>query len=197
MVAFRDVLDWVEGRLEPAAAERVSRAVEADPALGEAVRWITSFRTAAAATRLEAPPAHVRELLVRRFAAYYPPPPTAIERVRATIGFDSALGMPVLGVRAGATTSTRHLVLTTDALDVALDLYAEDRSVRVEGQVLPAHDDASAAGTVSLARDGAVLATAESDETGRFALPPVPAGEVIVTVVLGATAVEAELVLAV
>jgi hypothetical protein len=197
MVAFRDVLDWVEGKLEPAAAERVRRAVEADPSLGEAAQWIRSFRTAAAAERLEAPPAHVRELLMRRFAAYRPAPPTALERIRAAIGFDSALGEPLLGVRTGATISTRHLVLTTDPADVALDLYPEDRSVRVEGQVLPNDDEASAAGTVSLLRDGAVLARAPFDETGRFALPPVPAGEAILTIALGTSSIEADLVLAV
>jgi hypothetical protein len=193
MVAFRDVLDWVEGRLEPAAAERVRHAVEADPALGEAARWITSFRAAAATHRLEAPPAHVRELLMRRFEAYRPAPPTVLERVRAAIGFDSALGEPLLGVRAGASTSTRHLVLTTEQADVALDLYPEDRSVRVEGQVLPADDAAPATGTVQLLRQGAVLAEATADATGRFALPPVPGGEVTVTVTVGTTVVEAVL----
>jgi len=197
MVMFRDVVDWAEGRLEPEAAERVRLAVEADPSLAATADWVRSFRTAASRERLEAPPAHVRELLVRRFAAYRPAPPTLVERLRAVIGFDSALGAPAMGVRAGATTSTRHVVLTTDLADLALDLYPEDRRVRLEGQLLPVDPEASAAGTVQLLRDGAVLVTATADGTGRFALAPLEAGEAILIVTLGRSVLEAELDLSV
>lgn len=195
MVGFRDVLNWVEGRLAPADADRVRAAAEVDPALGAMAQWVRSFRAAAALHPLEAPPPRVRELLVRRFEAARPAPPRLLNRVRAVLEFDSALGAPALGVRAGAPTSTRHLVLSTEWVDIALDVSSQDREVLVEGQVLPVDPDASAAGALELLRDGVVLTSTEADDTGVFAFDGVPPGDVVLVCRTDNALVDAEIAL--
>jgi len=193
MVTFETVLDWVEGRLDEQAGEQVRLAVAADPELAALAQWIRTFQRAAAPLRLEAPPPAVRESLIQRFAARNPPPPSPVQRVRAVITFDSALSAPVLGIRAGAPRGTRHLVLESDQADVALDLYPEGQAVRVEGQLLPRADAASGAGVVELRRGEDLLAVVQADETGVFALPPVPRGEARLTAVLQTVHLSADL----
>lgn len=85
MVDFCDVLNWVEGRLAPADADRVRAAVEVDPALRAAAQWVRSFHEAAALHPLEAPSPRVRESLVRRFQSERPAPPGLPERMRAIL----------------------------------------------------------------------------------------------------------------
>lgn len=190
-VSFRDVADWIDGRLDEQAAGRVAAAVAQDRALQHAADWYRTFRHTAARMPLESPPQEVHDLLVRRFAAMRPPAPGFFERVRAAIAFDSATARPAVGVRAADTGVTRHLVIESGAVDVALDLYPEDRHVRVEGQLLPPDPDAPAGGTVRLLRDGVQLAVADADDTGHFALPPVPPGEAVLLAEIGDLAVEA------
>lgn len=190
MATFTDVVDWVEGRLGPERAERVRGEVEADESLREAVTWLRRFRQAAAAEPWQAPPARVRAHLVHRFALERPAPPPLVERLRAAVTFDSALAQPVAGVRSAAPTTARHLVVSTEDLDVALDLYPEDRDVRVEGQVLPVAETGDAAADVELSRGGGTLARTAADASGRFALPPVPAGPVLLVVGTAAGAFE-------
>jgi len=194
-VRSADVADWIDGRLDERVATRVAAAVAADPELQAAAEWYRTFLTASARMPLHSPPQEVRDLLMRRFATYRPPTPGFLERVRAAISFDSATAQVALGVRTADTGVARHLVIESDAVDIALDLYPEDRQVRVEGQLLPPDPEAPASGTVRLVRDGAELAVAEADHTGRFALPPVAAGDVLFTAEVSGASVEADVTL--
>ncbi|WNV76022.1 hypothetical protein [Geodermatophilus sp. DSM 44513] len=191
-MGFRDVVDWVDGGLDDQRAARVAAAVAADPELQAAAAWYRSFRAASARMTLESPPQQVHDALLHRFAALHPPAPGFLERVRAVISFDSATAQLALGVRAADTGVGRHVVVESATVDVALDLYPEDRDVRVEGQLLPADPEAPARGTVRLLRDGAELAAADADDTGRFALPPVPAGAALLVAEVAGTAIEVD-----
>jgi hypothetical protein len=191
MVTFADVVDWVDGMLDARAAAEVEAAVTADPELAAAAAWLRSFRSATSGRRLESPPPEVRELLMRRFYLYRPPPPTLRDRVRAAVAFDSATAT-AFGVRSAAGVTTRHLVLESPALDIALDLYPEDRDIRIEGQLLPLDAAAPAIGTVRLSAAGD-LRVAGSDEAGRFALEPVRPGPARLTVEFGGVTLEADL----
>ncbi|MCZ2836558.1 hypothetical protein [Modestobacter sp. VKM Ac-2985] len=195
MVAFADVVDWVDGKLDGPAAARVQAAVETDPGLRAAADWFRAFRAQAQRMPLSAPPERVRDTLMKRFAAYRPPPPGLLERVRAVISFDSATAQLALGVRAADTGTVRHLVVESPVVDIALDLYPEDRTVRVEGQVLPGDPDVPGLGTIRLIAADSELATASSDENGRFALPPVPPGEVLFSAAVAGVLVEVDLLL--
>lgn len=194
-VGFRDVVDWVDGRLDEGADARVAAAVAEDAGLQAAAEWYRTFRRASSRMPLESPPQEVHDELVRRFAALRPSAPGFLERVRGAIAFDSATAMLALGVRAADTGVARHLVVQSGPADIALDLYPEDQDVRVEGQLLPPDPDDPAHGTVRLLRDGTELAVAEADGTGRFTLPPLPPGPVRLTAEVGGVSVEVDLVL--
>ncbi|MDP9398932.1 MAG: carboxypeptidase-like regulatory domain-containing protein [Actinomycetota bacterium] len=194
MTGFEQVLDWLEGRLAPVQAARVAAAVEADPELAAVAAWLGEFRAAAAGTVLEEPPAHVHALLLRRFAAYRPAPPTPLRRLRAVVSFDSS-GASAVGVRAGAAVAgQRHVVLESEAVDVALDVYDEDVARRVEGQLLPPGTEEIAGAEVRLLGPGGdLVAAASAGPSGVFALPPVPAGGYMLQVRWDGLVVDADL----
>jgi len=194
MTDFAHLLDWLEGRLEPAAAAQVAAAVERDAHLAAGVAWIQRFHGLAADVVLETPPAEVRSRLAQRFAAARPAPPSARQRVQAVLTFDSLSTRPV-GVRAGlAPPGQRHVVLESEAADVAVDVYEEDVRWRVEGQLLPHGDEAPVAAELLLREPaGDVVAAASADADGGFALGAVPRAAYRLEVQWGDVVVEAEL----
>lgn len=182
MTSLEQVVDWLEGRLSPAEAERVAVAVEGDAELTSMVAWLRRFHAATADVVLERPPARVHDLLVQRFAAYRPAPPSALRRLQAAVIFDTAWSSAV-GVRAGvAAAGQRHVVLETEPLDVALDIYQDDTAWRVEGQLLPPGTGEVLDAEVRLLAGDAVVATVVADPTGMFALAAVPAGGYVLQV---------------
>jgi hypothetical protein len=192
VVRFADVVDWIDGRLDDGAAAQVAAAVAADAELARSAEWYRTFRAASERMVLHSPPQEIRDLLMRRFTSSRPAAPGILERVHATVAFDSATAQLAFGVRAADTGAVRHLVAESGTVDVALDLYPEDREVRVEGQLLPADPDAPAHGTVRLVRDGTELAVTEADDGGRFAFSPVAPGGVLLVVTIDGVLIEAD-----
>jgi hypothetical protein len=68
---FRTLLDWLEGRLDADAAERVAAQVaEADERTLRTVDWLRGFLTTARLLPLEEPPPVVRQGLRQYFARW-------------------------------------------------------------------------------------------------------------------------------
>lgn len=195
---FERLLDWAEGRLGPAEAAAVDRAVAVgDASTRAAVAWVEGFLRAAEAGTAAEPPAYLHELLIRRFEdrMRVSQPPGLVERLRAALTFDSGLGAAPAGARGVLDTAgtERHLVYSTPALDLALDLYAADEGVRVDGQVLPADQADDAVATLRLLRGDAEVAATTADDLGEFTLARLPPGPYRLLVTIGWLEVAADL----
>lgn len=175
VTGFREVLDWLEGRLDPVRGEMVAADVARDPELAACADWVRRFHDVASRSMLESPPPHVRTALRLQFSTAMPARPTILERVRAVIAFDTAVA-GIAGVRTGAAIAgSLHIVLESPRYDLALDIYEEDDVRRVEGQVLPTDDELSAELRL-LRSDGVEAAATTTDVHGGFAFEPVLPG---------------------
>ena len=141
---FAMVLDWVEGRLDPATAARVADAAVHDPRVREIVAWLRRFHGAAAALPLGDPPPVVGQRLrqyFRRWARAREEPGREPVELVARMLFDSRQDLPLDDRRAadpGTDADIAHLAFTGDPADVVLDVRRLGPGrVRIEGQVLP------------------------------------------------------------
>ncbi|TQK71273.1 hypothetical protein [Nocardioides sp. SLBN-35] len=180
VVRFTDIVDWYEGRLDPAAADEVQRAIDAgDERTWSAVRWLQRFNAASASLQLSAPPPIVRQNLRQAFrdwAAIRPVDSSAPRSVVAALIFDSRQGPTRTGTRSGAgDDGTVHLAFGSDDVDVMLDVTPlGEHRVRIEGQVLPVDADTSPVFRASVVAGGETFRTVEGDRLGRFAFDSVP-----------------------
>lgn len=179
---FATLLDWLEGRLEPQAAERVAaRVAEADERTRRTVDWLRGFLRTAEALPLHEPPPIVRQSLTQYFARW--------SRARAELHheprevhvqllFDSRQDLALAGVRSGAADDeTVHLVYTAPEGDLLIDVYRlGSGSVRLDGQVLLAGPREAPVFEASLTGAGLTVRTKDGDELGRFSLQDVPEG---------------------
>ena len=180
-ISFERLVDWVEGRL----SEEESRAVEeqvavADAATREQVEWLRAFARLNEAVVLDAPPQEVRDELIRRFDAYAEGRrrPSLLQRLVATLSFDSGL-QPAFGVRTtGGQGEQRQLVYTTDAADIALNVRPRPRNghLDLDGQVFPADDADPASFSVQLLSGADEVGLSTTDELGEFAFQGVVPG---------------------
>jgi hypothetical protein len=179
-LTFAYLIDWMEGRLSAEEAQAVAEQVAL---AGEAVRadvaWLRAFLDASAGTVLAAPPAQVHALLARRFEAYARSRrgPGLLQRVVATLTFDSQLHPSAAGVRGASTQGLeRQLVYSTDIANIVLNIQPRlyDRNLDVSGQVFPKEDAAPGSFTVQLLRDEDEIASVGTDDLGEFVLEAVP-----------------------
>ena len=179
---FALLLDWLEGRLEPAEAAEVAALVDrADARTQGLVDWLRGFLAAARALPLHQPPPIVRQSLAQYFARWSRARAELDQQprlVHARLLFDSRQDLAATGVRAGVDCGeTVHLAYTTEAGDLLLDVYelGPDR-VRLDGQVLLAEPEGAPVFQASVTGPGFVLRTIDGDALGRFSLPDVPRG---------------------
>jgi hypothetical protein len=179
VVRFTDIVDWYEGRLDPAGAQEVQRAIDTgDERTWNAVRWLQKFNAAAASLQLSTPPPIVRQNLRQAFrdwAATRPVDSTTPRSVVAALIFDSRQGTRT-GTRSGASDDeTFHLAFGSDDVDVLVDVIPlGDHRVRIEGQVLPVDADTSPVFEASIVAGGESFRTLEGDRLGRFSFDSVP-----------------------
>lgn len=180
-IDFARLVDWLEGRLSEDEARSVEEQIaDADNATLADIAWLRKFGRATGGAALESPPAAVRNALVSRFEAYAQSRriPGLLERVLATLTFDSNL-QPAVGARSvGAQAGRRQLIYSTDVLDIALNYWphARDKNLVLEGQILPRDDVELGAFSVQLLRDENELAITATDELGGFAFDSIPPG---------------------
>ena len=178
---FGTLLDWLEGRLEPAAAAEVTAQVaDGDAQTRRTVDWLRGFLATAAAMPLYEPPPIVAQRLSQHFARWSRAQAELDRRpaeMPARLLFDSRQDLALAGVRAGAGDGDAvHLAYATDAGDLLLDVYEQGGGlVRVDGQVLLAETQGAPAFEASVIGPGFTLRTSDGDDLGRFSLTGVPA----------------------
>jgi len=174
---FETLVDWVEGRLEPATAAAVAEAVEAgDARVRGTVEWLARFAAAAAEVPLQDPPPIIRQRLHQQFQARTSrEAATPIADVHGSLLFDSRHDVAAAGMRGGPSgDEVIHLAYTSSVGDLVLDIHPGDAGLlRIEGQVLSA-DAASPVFEASARGAGWEVRTVDGDALGRFQLEQVP-----------------------
>lgn len=180
-VEFARLLDWVEGRLSEQEARTVEEQVAAGGSTTRAdVAWLRAFTRISENTVIASPPAEVRDALVERFEAYGEGKqhPGLLQRVVATLTFDSNL-QSALGLRAvGVPESQRQLVYSTEAADVAMIVRPRSREglLDIYGQILPVDSAHSGVFGVQLLKDSSEVATTATNDLGEFTFEAVSPG---------------------
>jgi hypothetical protein len=175
------LLDWVEGHLSEEEARAVEEQLAAsDSATRAEVAWMRAFVRISESTVIVSPPSEVRDALIERFEAYAEgkQQPGFLERLVATLTFDSNL-QPAFGVRAaGVSESQRQLVYSTDAADVAIIVRPSPREGRLDvyGQILPVDGADSGIFGVQLLKDASEVATTATNDLGEFTFEAVMPG---------------------
>ena len=177
---FGTLLDWLEGRLDPATAEQVAAHVaETDERTRRTVDWLRGFLTTGRVLPLHEPPPIVRQSLKQHFARWSRAQAELDQRprdVRVRLLFDSRQDLIPAGVRAGARDDEAvHLVYTAEEGDLLVDVYRlGPGSVRLDGQILLAQPQGAPVFEASVTGAGFTVRTKDGDELGRFSLRDVP-----------------------
>jgi hypothetical protein len=180
-ISFERLADWVEGRLSEEEARALEEQVAvADEATRAQVKWLHAFARTNESVVLDTPPHEVRDELIRRFGAYAEGrhTPSFLQRLVATLSFDSGL-QPAFGVRSAAgQEKQRQLVYTTDAADIALNVRPRPRNghLDLDGQVFPADSADPASFSVQLLSGAKEVDLTTTDELGEFAFQSVSPG---------------------
>ena len=177
---FIRLVDWVEGRLSEGEARAVEERVAADSAARADVAWLRAFARVSEETVVASLPSEVREELIERFEAYAEGKqhPGLLQRLVATLTFDSNL-RPALGLRAATVPeSQRQLVYSTGAADVALHVRPRPRDglFDLNGQIFPADSAGSGTFGVQLLEGTSEVATTATNDLGEFTFEAVAPG---------------------
>ena len=176
------LIDWLEGRLNPAEAAEVAAAMtKADRETTELVAWLRGFLTTTSELHLVAPPQAWRETMRAEFAARTAgrKPPTLWQQLVASLSFDNQLQPALAGARKGvADPAAQQLVYEAGLADVALTIrpVANTDHWAIEGQVFAGDEWLDAVLALQLCLDGSELALRTADELGEFSFGPLPAG---------------------
>ena len=195
-VEFARLLDWVEGRLSEQETRAVERQVAAAGSATRAdVAWMRAFARISEDIVIASPPSEVRDALVDSFETYAEgkQQPGFLERLVATLTFDSNL-QPASGLRAaGISESQRQLVYSTDAADVTIVVRPRTRDglLDVYGQILPKDTPDSGVFGVQLLRGASEVATTATNDLGEFTFEAVSPG--VYEVLAGSDRVEIQL----
>jgi hypothetical protein len=179
-VEFTRLVDWVEGRLSQEEARALEEQVAADSAARADVAWLRAFARVSEETVIASPPDDVREELIERFEAYAEGKhhPGLLQRLVATLTFDSNL-RPALGLRAAtAPESQRQLVYSTAAADVAMTVRPRTRDglFDLHGQIFPANSADPGTFGAQLLEGTSEVATTATNDLGEFAFEAVAPG---------------------
>jgi hypothetical protein len=195
--SFRELSDWVDGRLDTAAASRIEQAC-GDPATTATLRWLNGFRRLAAAIPVESPPAIVRQNLRRAFARRFDPQPAvAIIELAARLVFDSRRHLQPAGVRAvTAAGRSVHLAFAASGLDMVVDVHrrADGDLLDLDVQIYVDEERPQAPVFEAVARGSDwVTRTSEGDVLGRVRLQRIRPEEIGLRVTNGEIALTASL----
>ncbi len=180
-VEFTRLVDWVEGRLSEGEARAVEEQVAAAGSATRAdVAWLRAFERISEETVIASLPSGVREELIERFEAYAEGKqhPGLLQRLVATLTFDSNL-RPALGLRAAAVPEPqRQLVYSTGAADVALHVRPRphDGHFDLNGQIFPVSSADSGTFGVQLLEGVSEVATTATNDLGEFQFEAVSPG---------------------
>ncbi|QYJ02984.1 hypothetical protein KUV85_11630 [Nocardioides panacisoli] len=169
---FRELADWIDGRLDDERAATVAAYVASgDADTRDAVAWLREFKQAAGLLPLQAPPPEVGEAARDAFRQLRTP--RGVDPRWFTVRFDSRLA-PAAGIRTtGTAPASFHLDLEGHGLTVSVDLTRVDEThLDVDGAIRGADADASRTSrpvAVVFLAAGEELATVPVDRRGHFA----------------------------
>jgi hypothetical protein len=172
---FRELIDWVEGRLGPDDEARVAAAVEAgDNQLTSTVAWIEGFTRFGRQHPLPPTPPIVRQRLRQAFVRHHGHD-EAVRRELAAPMFDSRDEAVLAGVRGGSDSDEGYrLAFASESVGVLVDVMAQsDTTVRLEGQVLGPEDSAPV-WEVTVEHPNGRRTDVGGDENGSFSIEGVP-----------------------
>lgn len=196
-IPFGRLVDWAEGTLSTAEQEQIAGHVHScthcQQTLADAQRLITLMQTDQA---LDPPPTVVE----RALRIYQPrtrtPATSLLQRLVATLQFDSFQATPALGLRSEGAT-VQQLLYATDEYDIDLRLTkAEaDNAWQLSGQLLgDGMDNSDVANSDHGNVEGQVTLTNEEEQIqapltalNEFVLPAVPPGAYSLVVRVGNT----------
>lgn len=186
------ILDWLEGRLPPAEAAAVERAVARPGSAAQRfAAWAEQFHRLAGELPLVDPPPVIAQRL-RRLHAQSRGRTRATARLLARLDVDSRLPDAMVAVRGPflEVTSRVQLTFTTDAADVVLDIApAGSGTVDLRGQVLARQQMPSAFEATASGPSGSI-STIEGDDQGSFVLQRVPVDADLIVVTNGEITIE-------
>lgn len=183
--SFEQLLDLVEGRLSEEEAARLTDRISAQAAenepLQESLDWLEAFQRMSRDIVLASPPSGVRHQLNRRFETFAKDRrrPGVLQRLVATLTYDSSLHLAVAGTRSATVQGQeRQLVFSTKEADVALNIQPrlQERSYDIMGQVLPLQSGDPSFYKVQLMRDNRGVDLTNSDQLGEFLFEAVVPG---------------------
>lgn len=171
-----DIIDHLEGRLDPERAEAVANhlARAADAGTADAAAWLRRFQEAAAGVTFTAPPAG----LIARLHQLMPAGPTLIERLAAASGEllarlvqDLTPGPMLAGARGEAATGRQLLFEADDGTEITLRLVpGPEGRLAIDGQIFGDDPDRHLVIT-----DTTGDQATQADAAGEFTFPSVSA----------------------
>jgi hypothetical protein len=177
---FEELLDWLEGRLDPIAADDVVSAIEAGRSSTiNAVRWIESFHAESRNQELIDVPPWLRARLRRLIEAHVADGRPGQRTVLADLSFDSRLGGELVGVRGPPSETSQpelepfHLIFRADDFEIVLEARPTAGAFRLDGQILSRRSTVEA-WLATVEHPGGHLRSSPSDDLGCFSVAPVP-----------------------
>lgn len=174
------LLDWLEGRLDPAAAMNVQHAVEGSDDRHERTRrrveWLNEFRDLARTAIIEDPPPGFADDAMARFRD--------ARMQQALLIFDSRRDR--VGVRGDEPSEDWSLLFDADGIGIAVDVAVSGDRLDIAGQVLIA-DPGRCRGVQLRTPDGDVDTLL--DDLGQFSLGRVDPGQHRLVVLMPDTAI--------
>lgn len=184
-IPYERLVDWLDARLpDDQVAAITAHLTTCTRCRDEAARIERMVAAMRADASRDAPPA----LIARAVQLFRPraaaPAPSLLERLVATLRFETTPLTPALGLRAEGS-GPRQLVFAAGDYDLDLRIASSPAGWVVSGQVLGGH---VVGGECSL-RSEELEFRAPIDAASSFSLPPVPAGRFTLTLTWNATAV--------
>ena len=182
-IRFGEIVDWVEGNLDPDHARRLEkRLAAAAPNHRSDAGWLRALDQAKSQVILETAPDVTRHALRSRFRDFH----ASRERFAglriclATLQFDSRATPALAGIRSpGLLAEPQHLIYNTEVADIAVDVHRRGPGGRLDvmGQLFPNTGRSPSAFRVQLARGAESMGVRDTDDLGEFLFPDVLPGD--------------------
>jgi hypothetical protein len=190
---FTDLLDWVEGRLDPEHEDAVAAYVAgADAATLDTLEWIRGFLDGARSMPLEQPPPELSARLRNVFIGLHSPE-QADEWSDASLMYDTRRGMAAAGVRSLEGDGV-HLAFDSGLGRFVLEAApAGPGEVDIQGLIMVSSADDDTGVDLAFLQQGTLRRAARATTDGRFDVPGVPVDVDELWLTSGSTRVRAAL----
>lgn len=178
---IEQLLDFAQGRAEPALVDQIQAHLVSGCARCQSeLVWIRKLvRLTASDESVEPPPWVLRRAIGLFQILSQPPAPSLLQRLVASLVFDSLTQPQMAGVRQSSSTARQILYRAGDwDVDLSLEAAEESETVDITGQVLKAEasPEEVAGIPVHLTQAGNIVLSTQTDRLGEFTFDRVPRG---------------------